>query len=89
MEAATRPKRANIKEPTSMEDALMNRSRLQDMMEGAVLSDVQAACLLMEESGRPCGVRTLQHWLKGDASKVSNRCPDWAVQALERGLRKR
>jgi hypothetical protein len=89
MNSDTRPKRANAKVATSVETARVNKNKLRKLVETAALTDAQIVHLVMAESKRPCGVRTLQWWLSGDEQKKPHRCPDWAVEALEKGLRRR
>ena len=89
MHADTRPKRANAKVVTSLETARVNKNKLRELVETAALTDAQIVNLLMAESKRPCGVRTLMQWLGGDEQKKPHRCPDWAIEALENALKRR
>lgn len=89
MNTDCRPKWANAKVATSAETARVNKNKLRELIETAALTDAQIVHLVMAESNRPCGIRTLQWWLSGDEKQKSNRCPDWAIEALEKGLRRR
>lgn len=89
MDSDTRPRWANAKVATSLETARANRNKLRELVETAALTDAQIVILVMAESKRPCGVRTLQWWLSGDENKKPHRCPDWAIEALENALKRR
>jgi hypothetical protein len=89
MDSDIRPKRANAKVATSIETACENKNKLRELVETAALTDAQIVHLVMAESKRPCGIRTLQWWLSGDENRRPHRCPDWAIEASEKGLRRR
>jgi hypothetical protein len=88
MNTDTRPKLANATVATSVETARVNKDKLRELVETATLTDAQIVHLVMAESKRPCGIRTLHWWLSGDEKRKPHRCPDWAIEALENGLRK-
>jgi hypothetical protein len=88
MDSDTRPKWANAKVATSIETPRVNKNKLRELVETAALTDAQIVHLVMAESNRPCGIRTLQWWLSGDENRKPHRCWDWAIEALEKGLRK-
>ena len=83
------PKRVHTAVATSVEAARANRNKLRQLVEAAVMTDGQIVSLVMAESNRPCGVRSLQWWLHGDEDRKPQRCPDWAVEALEMALARR
>lgn len=85
----TRSRRIHAVVATSIETARLNRNKLREMVESAAMTDAQVVSLVMSESDRPCGVRTLQWWLHGDEEKKPQRCPDWAVEALQKALSRR
>ena len=89
MDTNIRPERLNGKVTTSLETARKNKNKLRELVETAGLTDAQIVNIVMAESKRPCGVRTLITWLSGDEHMKLQRCPDWAVEALENGLRGR
>jgi hypothetical protein len=89
MVSETRSTRTHAVVATSVEDARLNRNKMRDMVESAAMTDAQVVSLLMAESDRPCGVRTLHWWLHGDEQKKPQRCPDWAVEAFEKALARR
>ncbi|WP_194713280.1 hypothetical protein [Noviherbaspirillum soli] len=89
MDTNNRPERVNAKVTTSVETARKNKNKLRELVETAGLTDAEIVHIVMAESMRPCGVRTLKWWLSGDEQKKLQRCPDWAIKALEKGLRRR
>jgi hypothetical protein len=89
MDTKTRPEKVNAKVTTSVETARKNKNKLWELVETAGLTDAQIVHIVMAESMRPCGVRTLKWWLSGDEQKKLQRCPTWAIEALEKGLRRR
>jgi len=84
-----RPERLNAKVTTSLETARKNKNKLKELVATTGLTDAQIVNIVMAESRWPCGVRTLIGWLSGDEQKKLQRCPDWAIEALEKGLRRR
>ena len=89
MDTNNRPERLNAKVTTSLETARKNKNKLRELVETAGLTDAEIGNIVMVESMRPCGVRTLKWWLSGDEQKKLQRCPTWAIEALEKGLRRR
>lgn len=81
--------RLNGKVTTSLETARKNKNKLRELVATTGLTDAQIVNIVMAESKRPCGVRTLIRWLSGDEQKKLQRCPDWAIEALEKGLKRR
>jgi hypothetical protein len=49
---------------------------------------VKSASLIAEQTQRPCAPRTVRAWLADPATPSARPCPDWAVEALERRLKK-
>ncbi|WP_321935553.1 hypothetical protein [Paraburkholderia sp. J8-2] len=67
---------------------MTNQERYKALLEQAEITQVESAALIAAQTQRPCSARTVRAWLT-DADKPSARaCPDWAIEALEKRLKK-
>ena len=47
-----------------------------------------AAALIEAETKRPLSVDAIKSWTCDPAAKRARTCPDWAIEVLEKGLKK-
>ena len=63
-----------------------NRSELRSLCDNSNLTQKECAALIEKTTMRPCPERTLRTWLADPETSSSRPAPDWAVQALKKGL---
>lgn len=69
MDTNNRPERLNGKVTTSVETARKNKNKLRELVETAGLTDAEIVNIVMAQSMRPCGVRTLKWWLSATSKR--------------------
>jgi hypothetical protein len=67
---------------------MTNREKYLELLEQSGITQVESATLIAEQTQRPCAARTVRAWLADPATLSARPCPDWAVEALERRLKK-
>jgi hypothetical protein len=67
---------------------MTNREKYLRLLEQASVTQVDSAGLIAEQTQRPCSPRTVRAWLTDPTTPSARPCPDWAVDALERRLKK-
>lgn len=67
--------------------AMNNRERMKELCALAG-SYPAAAALIEEETKRPLSVDAIKSWTCDPAAKRARTCPDWAVDVLEKRLKK-
>lgn len=65
-----------------------NRDRLHNLIEISTISQVRAADIIANQTARPCSVRAVRSWLANPEISSARTCPDWAIEALIKGLKK-
>jgi hypothetical protein len=64
-----------------------NRAQFAQMLEQASLSQTKAAELIALQTMRPCSARAVRSWLADPELPSARACPQWAVLALQAGLK--
>ena len=64
-----------------------NRAKLRNLCQTAG-SYLYAAQLIAKQTQRPLSVDSIKAWTCDPATKRARSCPDWAVKALERSLKR-
>lgn len=67
---------------------MTNREKFLALLADAGITQVQSAELIAAQTQRPCSARTVRAWLAADDTPSSRPCPDWAVEALEKRVKK-
>jgi hypothetical protein len=65
-----------------------NREKYLTLLSQGGVTQVESASLIAEQTQRPCSPRTVRAWLAAPETPSARPCPDWAVEALERRLKK-
>jgi hypothetical protein len=76
-----------INRRTSM--SMTNRERFLALLAESGVTQVESAGLIAEQTQRPCSARTVRSWIASPETPSARPCPDWAIEALERRLKKR
>lgn len=63
-----------------------NRERFLELLAAHDITQAKAAEIICEQTLRPCSVRAVRSWVNDPAKKSSRGCPDWAINALKKGL---
>lgn len=67
---------------------MSNQEALRSLIDRASITQGMAAEYIAKETKVPCSERSVRSWL-ADSTRVSARpCPDWALKALEKKLRR-
>lgn len=67
---------------------MTNREKYLTLLADFELSQAKSAELIATQTQRPCSARTVRSWLN-DSDKPSSRpCPDWAIEALVKQVKK-
>jgi hypothetical protein len=69
-------------------EPMTNRDKYLELLAQSGITQVKSASLIAEQTQRPCAPRTVRAWLADPATPSARPCPDWAVEALERRLKK-
>jgi hypothetical protein len=64
------------------------REQFQQLLDDHGITQAQSAALICHQTQRPCSVRTVRSWLNDPDKPSSRPCPEWAVKALEKALRR-
>lgn len=67
---------------------MTNREKYLALLAGSGVTQVESANLIAEQTQRPCSARTVRAWLASPEAPSARPCPDWAVEVLERRLKK-
>lgn len=67
---------------------MSNREALRSLIDRASISQGMAAEYIAKETKVPCSERSVRSWLADTALVSARPCPDWALEALERKLRR-
>lgn len=62
-----------------------NRERMKELC-ALVGSYPAAAAMIQVQTNRPLSVDAIKSWTCNPAARRARPCPDWAIEALERGL---
>ncbi|MGY6259001.1 hypothetical protein [Caballeronia zhejiangensis] len=72
---------------TSLPPDSANRDRMRALCELAG-SQAEAAALIAKHTRRPCSVSAIKSWTCSPDSTRARTCHEWAVEALEKELKK-
>jgi hypothetical protein len=75
-----------MKPLTTPEQAAVNAARFNELLTEAGITQLKAAELIAEQTGRPCSVRSVRSWLNSPDSAAWRPCPEYAVLALQTRL---
>ncbi len=67
---------------------MTNREKYLALLTEAGVTQVESASLIADQTQRPCSPRTVRAWVATPETPSARPCPDWAVEALERRLKK-
>lgn len=67
---------------------MTNQEKYLALLAESRVSQVESATLIAVQTQRPCSPRTVRAWLASAEVPSARHCPDWAVEALERRLKK-
>lgn len=67
---------------------MTNREKYLQLLAKTGVTQVDSAKLIADQTQRPCSPRTVRAWLADPQTPSSRPCPDWAVEALERRLKR-
>ena len=67
---------------------MKNQEKYAALLAAAGITQAASAELIAAETQRPCSVRAVRAWLADPSKPSARECPEWAVQALERRLKK-
>ncbi|KPY55666.1 hypothetical protein ALO93_200086 [Pseudomonas amygdali pv. sesami] len=63
-----------------------NRARFAQLLSENGIKQVKSAKLIFAVTNRPCSDRSVRAWLADPDLPSARKCPDWAVQALEKAV---
>lgn len=64
-----------------------NHERYRHLLKVNRITQEQSAKLITAWTQRPCAGRTVRFWLKDPGTPGTSKCPDWALDALEKAIR--
>jgi hypothetical protein len=67
---------------------MTNRDKFLKLLAEFEISQATSAELIAKQTQRPCSPRTVRSWLNDPEKPSSRPCPDWAIEALEKQLKK-
>lgn len=63
-----------------------NRERFAELLLTNGIKQVKSAKLIFAVTNRPCSDRAVRSWLADPKLPSARKCPDWAVEALEKAV---